>query len=127
MILFRGDTLTMLERLAGKRPFSRPLVYLDAHWWGEIPVTGELRLLRGAWEHAVVVIDDFIVDDDPGYQGDGQDGTYLSLNPIDGISLPGDAVCAYPGVRSEDETGARRGTLYVGWGDGRNALDALAA
>jgi hypothetical protein len=124
--LFRGDTLTMLRRLATERPFKRPLAYLDAHWWGELPVSAELNLLRENWSDAVVVIDDFMVPGDPGYLGYGYNDGYLSLNEQDGVSLPPDARAAYPAVPSDQETGARNGALYVAWGrDGQAALRSL--
>jgi hypothetical protein len=124
--LYRSDTLTMLRRLAAERPFERPLAYLDAHWWGELPVTAELGVLREHWNDAVVVIDDFMVPGDSGYTGYGYNDGYLSLNEQDGVSLPSDAKAAYPAVPSEQETGARNGALYVAWGpDGEAALRSL--
>jgi hypothetical protein len=119
--LFRSDTLTMLRRLAIERPFERPLAYLDAHWWGELPVTAELGVLREHWNEAVIVIDDFMVPGDPGYMGYGYNDGYLSLNEQDGVSLPSDAKAAYPAIPSEQETGARNGALYVAWGRGGQA------
>jgi hypothetical protein len=42
------------------------------------------------------------------------------------ISIPSEAAVAYPAVASEDETGARRGTLYVAKGpDATQALEEL--
>jgi hypothetical protein len=121
--VFHGDSKAMLSNLAAERPFQRPLAYLDAHWWSEMPVESELNLIFDAFPEAVVVIDDFQVEDDPGYAYDQYDGLALSLRHI---PIPSRAVVAYPAVGSEDETGARRGTLYVAKGpDAMQTLETL--
>jgi hypothetical protein len=112
--LIRGDSVEVLSALAVSRPFRRPLAYLDAHWWSHLPLRGELdRLLRG-WDRAAIVIDDFQVPGDRGYGFDAYEGVPLSL---DMLQLPPSAFAAFPAGPSSEETGARRGTLYVGNGD----------
>lgn len=121
--LFRGDSRTMLTRLAETRPFERPLVYLDAHWWSDVPVVSELDILFGTWSELVVIVDDFRVDDDPGYAYDEYNGIALSL---ENVTIPPDAMTAFPAIESDAETGARRGALYLAKGaDATRALTEL--
>jgi hypothetical protein len=47
------DSRAMLAKWAGK--FERPLFYLDAHWYDDWPLAGELDLIT----RGVVMIDDF--------------------------------------------------------------------
>jgi hypothetical protein len=114
----RGDSRGMLERLVNLS-FGRPLIYLDAHWWADLPVSDEIRIVVDNWDDAVIVVDDFFVDDDPGYACDAYAGAALAL---DTISIPAGVMRAFPGAPSALETGARRGTLYLAVG-----ADAAAA
>lgn len=118
--LIRGDSVEVLSALAVSRPFQRPLAYLDAHWWSHLPLRGELAQLLQGWDHVAIVIDDCRVPGDQGYGFDTYDGVPLSL---DMLNLPASAFAAFPAVPSSEETGARRGTLYVG--NGEAAIAAL--
>lgn len=122
--VLRCDSRVMLESVARQRAVSRPLVYLDAHWWGDLPLAAELDLIFGAWEEVIVLIDDFRVPGDEGYAYDVYDGHALA---IEAITLPPAAAAAVPAQPSESETGARRGTLYVAQGaNARRVLDRAA-
>ena len=112
--VLRIDSQQMLRQLASDGKGRRPLVYLDAHWWSELPLARELDIVLGAWREVVVVVDDFRVEGDPGYAYDEYDGRTLSL---DDVSIPGGVVAAFPAAPSTDETGARRGTLYLASGE----------
>jgi hypothetical protein len=113
--LIRGDSRHVLDRLARIRRFERPLVYLDAHWWDELPLQTEVSKVLGAWNESVIVIDDCQVPKDPGYGFDSYRGVPLSLDLLD---LPTSVVAAVPATHSSQETGARRGALYLGLGSG---------
>jgi hypothetical protein len=43
------------------------LFYLDAHWEEYLPLRDELQLIYNNFPRAVVLVDDFKVDDDLGY------------------------------------------------------------
>ena len=118
--LIRGDSVEVLSALAVSRPFRRPLAYLDAHWWSHVPLQGEVAQLLRGWDEVALVIDDFRVPGDQGYGFDSYDGIPLSL---DLLNLPPSVFAAFPAVPSSEETGARRGTLYVG--SGQAAIAAL--
>lgn len=60
-----GDSREMLRRLASTGLFARPFVYLDAYtWWEDLPVESELAIVCGAWDNAIVVVDDFRAESD---------------------------------------------------------------
>lgn len=111
--VMRLDSITGLRQLALGSAFRRPLVYLDAHWWSDLPLAEELSAIFASWPEAIVVIDDFEVDGDNGYAFDRYGDVSLSLAHI---SLPRDVTPAFPAGNAHDETGARRGTLYLAKG-----------
>ncbi len=118
--LIRGDSRRVLEMLARVRLFERPLAYLDAHWWDELPLQTEVTEVLGAWAESVIVIDDCQVPSDPGYGFDTHEGVPLSL---DLLQLPRSVVCAVPAIPSSHETGSRRGALYLA--QGRHGVGAI--
>ncbi|HEY2251126.1 MAG TPA: hypothetical protein VGH74_08705, partial [Planctomycetaceae bacterium] len=91
----------------------RTLFYLDAHWYGDLPLCDELEIIAGHWRQFVAVIDDFEVPDEPDYGcGDGA-GRRLNLSLIEG-SLKKHALRAFfPRAPAREETGARRGCCIV--------------
>jgi hypothetical protein len=115
----RMDSRSAIRTVRDADRFRRPLIYLDAHWEGlELPLAGELAEIVEAWSDAVVVIDDFLV---PG----GRYGHYVYAGePLALSTLPATGgLGAYPAQPAEEETGARRGTLYLGLGErGRVAV-----
>ena len=108
-----GDSRQFLERrlAAGSGP---AFVYLDAHWYDDLPLADELRIIANSGREAVVLVDDFRVNDDPGYgyddygPGKSLDSTYLSSVP----EILGWARFV-PSLASAQETGARRGCVVV--------------
>ena len=85
------------------------LFYLDAHWEHHLPLREELQLIFQRYTKAVVLIDDFRVDDDPGYGYDsfGPDAEvtldYVRASKLQKLDV------FYPAVPSMQETGAKRG------------------
>lgn len=121
--VIKANSRDAVADLARKRPFNRPLAYLDAHWWDDLPLRDEVRSILGGWSEALIVIDDIQIPGDDGYGYDEHHGVALSLDLLD---LPEGAVAAHPAGPSEQETGARRGTLYIGQGpDALAAIDTL--
>lgn len=120
-----GDSVAGLRCLAGEGKIERPLAYLDAHWEERVPLAEELDCLFASWDEVIAVIDDFHVPGEPGYAYDIYAGVPLSA---DGISLPADALLAYPAAPAAKETGARRGTAFVARGDAaRSAFESAAS
>ncbi|MCX7140579.1 MAG: hypothetical protein NT123_05635 [Proteobacteria bacterium] len=117
-------SLTKEPRLSGCRVFF----YLDSHWDTDLPLAEELQLVFTYWPHAVVLIDDFQVPDDPGYGFDCYGaGNALTLGyarvAIEQFGLE----VFFPAAHSSEETGAKRGcVLFVGDSVLTNELGSLS-
>jgi hypothetical protein len=118
--LICGDSVAGIEALAEEGKLERPLAYLDAHWEERVPLAEELNRLFASWDEVLAVIDDFHVPGEPGYAYDIYAGIPLSAA---GLDLPSGALLGYPSTPAAMETGSRRGTAFVAWGDvARSAL-----
>src|SRR4051812_28068411 len=78
-----GDSADGLRKLAERRPFERPLFYLDAHWDDRLPLADELSCIGETWDEALVLIDDFKVPGHPGYGYDTYNGAALEIERFD--------------------------------------------
>lgn len=115
--LIQGDSRLVLRRLLTTELVEPPtLCYLDAHWRSELPLWDEVRIIRDVLTCAVIVVDDFRVDDDPGYMFDSYGDASLSSS-----DMPSDVrlgLQAYwPTLSSQDESGSRRGSIVFGVGE----------
>lgn len=118
-----GHSSRWLDVLGREGQLDRPLVYLDAHRPGDtLPLSDELRAVEAAADHAIMIIDDCLIPHDSGYGYDTYGGAPIALSTL---RLPTGSRSAYPAIPASAETGARRGTLYVGLGDGREVIEAL--
>jgi hypothetical protein len=92
---------------------ARTLFYLDSHWENYLPLREELRLIFRRYKNAVVLIDDFKVEDDSGYGFDAysseKDITLRYISSSDSKNLR----FFYPATPSAQETGARRGWIVI--------------
>ena len=86
------------------------LAYLDAHWYKDIPTTLELEKLNHWGGPFVAMIDDFRVEDDPGYGFDQYDVIAVSKTLIPNLN---NLFLYYPNIPSNLECGARRGLGIV--------------
>ena len=94
---------------------TRPLfAYLDAHWNADLPLAEELENIFLVCPNAVVMIDDFRVPDDSGYQYDDY-GSGNALTPgyiaplVERFGLD----LYYPSSPSSEETGLKRGCVIL--------------
>jgi hypothetical protein len=89
------------------------LFYLDAHWLNHLPLRAEVELITANFSRSVIIIDDFEVPGDPGYGFDDYGaGKRLSLGYLLQAATPSLAIY-FPRIRSEQETGARRGSATL--------------
>jgi hypothetical protein len=110
-----GDSRRFLrEQLVNQPSASTPVfAYLDAHWYEDLPLLDECRILLGDSRPCVLMIDDFAVPDDPDYRfddyGEGKclDPEYLA--PV----APLHHGLLFPALPGHQETGARRGCTVL--------------
>jgi hypothetical protein len=95
--------------LAGKRIFF----YLDAHWYDDHPLNEEIQIIVDHWSRFVIMIDDFSVPDDPGYDYDIYRGRPLALDLLQPAIARRELAAFFPAARSADETGRQRGCVVL--------------
>lgn len=121
-----GDSVEALRWLDDRSRTARPFLYLDAHWEERVPLDEELELAFERWRDALVVIDDFYVPHDPAYGYDVYANRPFALERFD---IPAGTAVAYPAAPAAEETGFRRGAVYLGRGRDAHAAieDAVGA
>ena len=98
------------------------MIYLDAHWFADLPLREELQSLLDSGRSAAVVIDDFAVPWDPGYSYDDfGPGRVLCVDILAGLDH-GRATLFFPTLPAAQETGERRGCAMIGTGDVADVL-----
>jgi hypothetical protein len=121
-----GDSREFLRSLleGGSLSEKRMLFYLDAHWGEDLPLGEELEIIFGNCRYAVVIVDDFEVPGDPGYQFDDYGkGKALTSAYIAATVERFGLSRFFPTARSEQETGKRRGCVVLAReGDAADAL-----
>lgn len=118
----RADSRDFLRRLEAdpRIPSQSVLFYLDAHDFGNWPLNEELILIQQHWTDSIVVIDDFLIDDDSGYGFLAGEDWQFSLE-----SVPAGYAAFFPTAPSSDETGAKRGAVVLGLGQTVKLLAAI--
>jgi predicted O-methyltransferase YrrM len=116
--LFCSDSRAFLSSLKIESDLTdsdqRTFVYLDAHWHTDLPLREELEILKRLRPNAIVMIDDFEVDNDSGYSYDDYGtGKKLSFSNFRPIFNKMGYVPYSPVASSSEETGARRGCVIV--------------
>ena len=110
------DSRRFLARMAteDRNSFEYPFFYLDAHWYDDVPLSEEIRIIRSRWKNFVIMVDDFEVPGtDYGYDR-YPNGLELSLEYLkrEAVDLQGAAIM-FPTAMASAETGMRRGTLVL--------------
>eukprot|EP01037_Dinobryon_pediforme_P001961 gene1961-1995_t len=113
--LLHRDSVLALRDLADQGVLAKGpiLIYLDAHWGEHLPLREELELIFANGTEFIVIIDDFKIDDDAGYIFDeyGFDKT-LEVPYLERSNIPA-ARAFVPSTAGRDETGARRGSIFL--------------
>lgn len=122
VVVHYGDSRTVLRRVLdeGLRPLAnqRLIFYLDAHWNADLPLAEELDIIFGRCSAAVVLIDDFQVQNDDGYGYDNYGpGKVLCSDYIAPIVAKHKVSVFYPATHSLKESGARRGCVVLARGN----------
>jgi len=115
--LAQSDSRTFLRYVLARIPHGRPLlVYLDAHWWEDLPLREEIEIILASGHEAAIMIDDFEVPDDPGYTFDDfGPGKRFSLEMLAFLADHAEPLF-YPRARAEAETGSKRGAVVISTG-----------
>jgi predicted O-methyltransferase YrrM len=126
MQLRGSDNITMLKqesRAALRALLTGPLravlespifFYLDAHWNDDLPLLGEVETILAAANRAVIMIDDFQVPGDEGYEFDDYGpSAVLNREYIEPVLRGRGVAVLYPAADSSEESGARRGCVIL--------------
>lgn len=110
-----GDSRSFLRSLIAdtEMPKTNVFFYLDAHWNEELPLYEEVSIIGNNWQDSVIMIDDFQVHDDAGYEFDDYgEGKKLCLAYL-GAQASTNWSVFFPARRSSEETGLRRGCVVL--------------
>jgi hypothetical protein len=112
---FYGDSRKFLQRLPAilKSRTKRLFFYLDAHWYADLPLEGELNIISRDWQSFVIMIDDFQVPDDEGYGYDSYGNQALTFERFYNIFSKHRLIPFCPNLASGEETGIRRGCVVL--------------
>lgn len=100
--------------LAGLGSVRKPLFfYLDAHWYADLPLLDEVKIVFEMHPKSVILVDDFRVPEDTGYgyddYGHGNTLHMAYFEPVSNLRMK----AFFPTLPSEDETGAKRGCVVL--------------
>ena len=113
--IWLGDSRKFLRQLIENSsvPKDRVFFYLDAHWHDDLPLREEVELIFRNWKRPVVMVDDFQVPGDSGYQFDDYgEGKTLSLRYLEPVAHLG-FTPFFPTLPSSQETGYKRGWIVL--------------
>jgi hypothetical protein len=117
-----GDSAHEIEKVLNvlDPATDRVIAYLDAHWLDAIPTKEELNKLVAWGGDWIAIIDDFQVPNDSGYSFDQYGEVTIGKSQVPKHS----GIRTFtPSISSEMETGAKRGTGYIFFGQ---SLDSLS-
>ena len=114
--LYNLDSRVFLSQLLSDASISDGLLffYLDAHWYDDLPLLEELKIIEKFVPEFVIMIDDFEVPGDSGYKFD----YYSKINQIS-LKYIGDFInknqtdVFFPSLPSKLEDGLRRGCCVL--------------
>ncbi len=114
-----GDSRAFIDALIKSRVFllhhpTPVFFYLDAHWHDDLPLKDELALIANSPVNFVIMVDDFCVPDDPGYNYDdyGKNKS-LDLATFANCFRRLNLVPFFPAQPSATETGGKRGCVVL--------------
>jgi hypothetical protein len=110
----QGDSRPFLRRVLPLVSAAPAFFYLDAHWEADLPLREEVEIIFEGHQQAVVMIDDFQVPGDSGYEFDDYgNGQALTLDylraPLEDFGLE----AYFPASTSSRETGVKRGCIVL--------------
>ena len=95
-----------------------PFIYLDAHWYSDLPLQAEIDITFSAWKRFIVLIDDFQVPGKPGFRFYSHNDRPLSVEtvrfPFETLDAPSGIY--FPSYAPELDVGNRCGYVLVAGG-----------
>lgn len=109
------DSRAFLRKMAaGPVGNQRVFIYLDAHWYDDLPLKEEIEIISQRWSHHAIMIDDFAVPGDAGYGYDDYlKGEELTIDYLRATCRKCKLEAFFPSAPSSAETGARRGSVIL--------------
>lgn len=110
-----GDSRQFLKNLSNNNLTDKTtFFYLDAHWYGDLPLGEEIDIIASHWSNFVIMIDDFKVpnDDSYGYDDYGKNNR-LSLELLAEQLNENHLIPFFPAFSAKEETGAKRGCVVI--------------
>ena len=111
-----SDSRTFLRKVLGQPSDALrcPLFYLDAHWFDDLPLPEELNIIFASLPEYFVVVDDFEVPGSRYFYDRYENGNELTFKFVmPKLDLSTQPVFMVPANASTEETGPRKGTLFV--------------
>ena len=111
-----GDSVAVLRKQIAQGAFEDGITifYFDAHWEEHLPLKDELELVINNVNEHVILIDDFEVPGDPGYEFDDfGPNKRLSVDYLEAVPTGVDFYVFFPTAPSKEETGGSRGLALV--------------
>jgi hypothetical protein len=110
-----GDSRSFLRKLASQGIANKLVfIYLDAHWYEDLPLKEEVDIICSIWKNFVIMVDDFQVPGDSGYGYDDYgNGKALSMSGFSDTFLEHGLVTFFPSLPSSQETGPRQGCVVL--------------
>ena len=116
--LILGSSEVELNRLGSTNVLKGNIfAYLDAHWYRNLPLLGEIKAIQRYTKSFVILVDDFQVPNSPDYEHDDYGATgALTLEFIRPHIDTGTEVF-FPILPATHETGIPRGYCFLAKGD----------
>jgi predicted O-methyltransferase YrrM len=126
--LFCANSVDFLKELTTSKKQELLFFYLDAHWYKHLPLREEIEIIGSTWSDSVIMIDDFKVENDPGYGYDdyGKVGV-LDIDHIAHLTRKYEFDIFFPAFPSAEETGAKRGYVVLAKGKPAQELKKLTS
>jgi|SRR6056297_57151 len=112
---FLGDSREFLKKLSSKNMKNKKVfIYLDAHWYKDLPLKKEIEIIVSHWDQFIIMIDDFKVPDDGGYTYDHYSRKKSLTIQVFGQLFKNNNLTPYfPSAASGLETGYKRGCVVL--------------
>lgn len=122
-----SDSRDFLTRVLGELGPANVFIYLDAHWYEDLPLLGELEIIERLTRECAVLIDDFRVPGDDGYGYDQYAAGNLQLSLVQGFLEKSRLQPFFPLYDSHLETAKRRGWILLATPGNAGKLRASSA